>query len=129
MKRPHNIVLILAAIAMMLGMPLAHGLDISGRWQSTEGTLHLEEIRPGRFRSYYGNDGGVLVGSSYELGGSTRLSGYWWENTSNVRCSAPREGNWYWGYFDFVFLARYNVFGGTWNYCGSVPTQEWSGKR
>jgi len=74
---------------------------------------------------HYATDNGEVVG---QLKGNV-LEGYWSETLSNRRCSAARNGRFYWGRARFVFTD--DRFTAKWSYCDDPPgaAGSWSGKR
>ena len=103
-------------------MPAMVHARISGVWKTTEGNMSLN-VRDGNVTGTYTTDNGEIMG---QIQGNT-LTGYWIENHSDRRCSAPKNGRYYWGQIRFVFTG--DKFEGVWGYCEDQPGRSWKGNR
>jgi len=100
-----------------------HRSLIEGLWKTTEGDVRLWLSSSQVTGSYSPGDHGELVG---QLRGNI-VQGYWIEDSSNRRCSVPKNGRYYWGRFYFNFDG--DKFTGKWGYCNDEPQREWNGTR
>ncbi|MFO1015509.1 MAG: hypothetical protein U1E50_17290 [Caulobacteraceae bacterium] len=103
--------------------PSASG-DFSGRWNSTEGVMTLNQSS-GRITGTYVNDNGRIEAT---VQGAT-ASGFWAEDSSGQRCSTQRLGSYYWGRVTWIMRADGQHFDGRWSYCEGQPSGSWTGDR
>ena len=97
-------------------------VNISGAWSSTEGEINFRQ-QGNRVTARYASDNGEIVGSI----NNQTLRGYWIEDSSNRRCSSPKNGRYYWGAIEFTFEG--DRFSGRWGYCNEALSGSWSGQR
>lgn len=109
---------------MALVVPLLPGIgqasDLSGTYNSTEGVLTLHQ-NGDRVTGRYNKDNGEVTGVAYE----NVLDGLWIEDSSDRRCTTPRNGRYYWGRIILEFTG--NGFSGSWGYCNDAPSRPWTG--
>ncbi|MBU1174809.1 MAG: hypothetical protein KKH72_05350 [Alphaproteobacteria bacterium] len=114
-----------ALAAAVVGMPAARAqLDywIAGIWDTSEGQMSIEHHDPD-VSGTYSQDRGRIFGT---LDGH-QLTGFWVEQSSGVKCDAPRDGSYHWGRIVFDFDAEFDAFSGTWGYCDQNPSRSWTG--
>jgi hypothetical protein len=114
---------VFAALALTAATGSAFALDIRGMWQSSEGTLILRQAGGQNYEGMYDQDSGRITGS---FDGHT-LQGFWMEDSSQVRCSSPMNGTYYWGQVELGFGD--GIFAGRWDYCGQGGGRGWTGNR
>jgi hypothetical protein len=101
---------------------IATGPTISGNWNTSEGTMVLNQ-NGNLVTGTYNQDNGKITAS---LSGNSMV-GVWMESSSAQRCSTPVNGNYHWGNISFTFKG--NQFDGKWGYCTEAPTRPWTGNR
>ena len=99
------------------------GISAAGQWKTNQGDIQLSQTGNQVTGSYLPAEHGELVGT---LSGNT-VNGFWIEDASGTKCSAPKNGRYYWGRLRWVFDG--NRFNGQWGYCEAEPNQVWTGSR
>lgn len=112
---------------------------IGGVYDSSFGRMTIERWdRDGAAARYDGlsddgSDAGRVDGTLevYDGDGSATLRGHWYQGTADQRCSAQRNGTYYWGAVTLIFNRERNEFQGYWDYCdpGGAPESAWHGQR
>jgi hypothetical protein len=100
---------------------------ISGKWETSEGLMTFSQSG-NSVAAVYSQDNGHITGTFI----NNVLDGYWYEDSSAQRCSAPRnngagQATYYWGGIKLQF--NNDKFVGTWGYCDSSVGHPWSGSR
>lgn len=109
-------------LAILLSPGICPAFNVSGSYDSSEGAVTLQQSGDrvlGRYSQDNGELTGLLFGNIFE--------GFWIENSSDRRCSTPKNGRYHWGRATFEFTS--SGFSGTWGYCNDVPNRGWSGSR
>lgn len=112
----------LLLICLLLIPAAAQALDVSGTYSSSEGAMTLHQ-NGDRVNGSYTNDNGELIGLMF----GTIFEGFWIENSSDRRCSTPKNGRYHWGRATFTFDG--NGFKGVWGHCDDKPARSWTGTR
>jgi hypothetical protein len=100
---------------------------ISGQWNSNEGLITFTQTGTS-VAALYSQDNGHITGTFF----NNILDGYWYENSSDQRCSVAQtnkdgQSTFYWGRIKFQF--NNDTFTGTWGYCDSNSGHTWNGSR
>lgn len=120
MKR--YILCIFACASLLLHPLYLAAAEIAGTWTTSEGELSL--IQQGnQITGSYPTDHGEVTGILY----GDLLEGYWIEDASSERCSAAKNGRYYWGRLRLQFQG--DMFSGKWGYCENELSLNWTGKR
>lgn len=114
--------LLMAVSIVILCITSAFAMDIGGTYKTTEGDMTLKQ-NADRISGKYTKDNGEITGALYDA----TLDGFWIEDHSDRRCSAPKNGRYYWGRISFEF--NDNGFSGSWGYCNDSPSRQWTGNR
>ncbi len=107
-------------------------LDVTGAWLSPAFTAvadkHIYLQQQGAVVSGFYNDkqNGRIVRGRLE---GPRLSAYWVEDMSDLRCERPLEGSYHWGRVYLTFSADGQRFEGNWGYCDGKPHRDFLGQR
>ena len=96
---------------------------IEGVWKTNEGRATIA-LNGKKVHGYYSNDNGELIG---EMTYPKRFEGYWIEDNSNEKCSATKNGRYYWGKVVWKFDDKMCSFKGKWSYCNKTPNRSWRG--
>ena len=104
--------------------PAPAGADFGGNWTSNQGDMALGQ-HGDQVAGTYSSDNGQVLGTV----DGNRLSGYWGEASSMVKCDVERLGTKYWGRIVWVLSADGTHFDGNWSYCDEEPTHPWTGDR
>jgi heat shock protein HslJ len=97
-------------------------IAIEGLWSSSEGDIRFQQ-HGNRIAGRYTKDNGEITGTL----GTDTLNGFWIEDSSNQRCSTPKNGRYYWGRLELRFSGT--AFSGKWGYCNGALTGNWTGSR
>ena len=104
--------------------PTPTGADFGGNWTSNQGDMALGQDGS-QVAGTYNSDNGQIQGTV----SGDRLTGYWAEASSMMKCDVERLGSMYWGRIDWVMSADGTHFDGHWSYCDEEPTHPWTGDR
>lgn len=98
-----------------------------GQWKSNFGTMDFGDGKQG-VKATYDHFNGALSGSLDSAIPSSE--GIWTQSDANRACSTEQNGSKYWGEYRFEFSRKFDLFSGSWNYCGEESSAgRWNGFR
>lgn len=101
--------------------------DFSGKWDSNQGLMVLNQKADTASGTYATNDGRVMLTVKGDV-----ANGWWTQSASGQRCQKVKQGSHYYGRAQLIAQADGKSFNGEWAYCDHKLGDgggSWTGKR